>query len=146
MIGRVAAGLLFAALLVSGIRLDVLRLVLPPFRPADVPGPTGGVDRRPLRFKADPAPRDIVSFLEVVRAETKPGERVALLLAPPHDGFSYTYWRAQYILSGRPVQLPMTLFPPDDPDVIVVWDTGYGDDDYSVAWTAGNGAILRRKK
>ena len=146
MIRRVAAGLLFAALLVSGIRLDVLRLLFPPFRPPDVSGPAGGVDRRPLRFKNDPLPPDLGKFLEVVRTETKPGERIALLLAPPHDGFSYTLWRAHYILSGRPVQLPMTIFPPDDPDVIVVWQSGYGDEDYAVAWAAGDGAILRRKK
>jgi hypothetical protein len=146
MMRRVAAALLFAALLVSGIRVSVLRLLLPPFRPPDVPGPVGGVDRKPLRFRSDPIPPDVLQFLEVARSRTKPGERVAPLMAWPHNGLGYSFWRVSYALTGRPVQFPMDVVPPDDPDVIILWQSGYGHPDYALDWTQGNGAILRKTK
>lgn len=146
MIRKVAAGLIFAALLAGGIRISVLRLLVPPHRPPDVPGPAGGVDRKPLRFTNDPLPADMRVFLERVRAETKPRERVALMMASPHDGWSYTHWRASYILSGRFVTAPTLPIDETAPGVVALWRTGWGDPRYEIVWADENSAILRRKR
>lgn len=147
MIRRVAAGLLFAALLAGGIRPSLLRLLLPPHRPPEAPAPPGAVDRRPLRFANDPTPPEIARFFEDVRAQTRPGEKIGLLMAPPNESFGYTYWRASYALSGRPVLLPITLAYPTDADVIALWEAGWGAADFELAWTGErNGALLRRKQ
>jgi hypothetical protein len=145
MIRRVAAGLLLAALFAGGMRLSVLRLLLPPHRPPDAPAPPGGVDRKPLRFTNDPVSEDVLKFLERVRADTKPGERIGLLMANPHDGWSYTHWRASYVLSGRMVLTPMTLVEPETPpDVVAVWHVGWGKPGYEIVWADANSALLRQ--
>ena len=48
------------------------------------------------------------AFLEGVRAHTKPGDSIALLVPAMHwdDGYSYAYYRASYFLAGREV-LPL---------------------------------------
>jgi len=142
---RVVAGLLFAALVASGVRGSILRLLFPPHRPPDVPGPVDGVDRRPLRFRNDPTPADLQRFLEDVRGSTLKGERIAFAAGPGHDGFSYTYWRASYVLSGRVVLLPVSLVAPDAPDVIAIWNAQYEDPRFEVLWQEGHGALARRK-
>lgn len=146
MIRRAAAALLFAALLATGARLDVLRLLLPPHRPAGAPAPYGALHRWPLRWMNDPTPPELLHFFESVRARTKPGERLALVLAPPHDGMGYSYWRASYELTGRPILLPVTIVPPDDADAIAVWDQMYGHPNFELTWLDGKGALLRRKR
>jgi hypothetical protein len=124
MMRRVAAGLLFAALVVSGIRPALVRLLLPPFRPPARPAPGAALDRQPLRWSAPFVPAELQRFLEdEVRASTRPGERVGLQLAPPYNGFGYTHWRASYALSGRVVLIPNELVEWEvPPDVIVKWD------------------------
>ena len=143
MIRRVAAGLLLAASFVAGVRVSILRLLLPPHRPPDTPAPPGAIDRKPLRFANDPVPDDVLRFLDRVRIGTVPGEKIALYMAPPHGGWTYTHWRASYVLSGRhvlpPVQSEMT------PDVIALWQTGWGDPRYEILWSDVNSAMLRRK-
>ena len=145
MIRRIAASLLFAALLAGGIRLSILRLLLPPHRPPDVPGPIGAIDRKPLRLANDVVPADVLEFLERVRAETKERERIALKMAWPHDGWSYTHWRASYILSGRFVVAPTLPVEETAPGVVGLWRTGWGDPRYEVVWADDKSALLRRK-
>lgn len=147
MIRRVAAGLILAALFAGGVRLSILRLLLPPHRPSADATPTYGVDRRPLRFSEDPVPADVLQFIGRVRADTKPGERIALLMASPHDGWSYTHWRASYLLSGRMVITPMNLVAPETPpDVVGLWGVGWGDPRYEIVWADAKSALLRRKR
>ncbi|HEX8409281.1 MAG TPA: hypothetical protein VF883_10470 [Thermoanaerobaculia bacterium] len=145
MIRRVAAALLFAALLASGARLPILRLLLPPHRPADAPAPYGALHRWPLRWMNDPTPPELLHFFRTIRAQTKPGERIALVLAPPYDGMGYMYWRASYELTGRPILLPVTIVPPDDADAIAIWDTTFEHPRFEQKWLDGKGALLRRK-
>ena len=84
------------------------------------PGPESGLDRRPLREKSDPTPAEMQAFLQRVRSQSKPGDSIALVFAPPHDGWSYTYWRANYELSGRTVRLPGET----DGNVVAYWPAG----------------------
>lgn len=142
---RLAAGLIFVALVASGVRGSILRLLFPPHRPPDVAGPVDGVDRRPLRFRNDPTPLELQRFLEDVRGSTLRGERIAFAAGPGHDGFSYTYWRASYVWSGRTVLLPVSLVAPENADVIAIWNAQYDDPRYEVLWREGNGALARRK-
>jgi hypothetical protein len=147
MIRRVVAGLLFAAVLAGGVRASMLRLLLPPHHPPDVPGNAAGIDRAPLRLKNDPHPPELLQFLNAVREQTREGETIGMVFGWPHAGFSYTYWRARYVLTGRKVLLPMDLVPPaESPDVIAIWSTGWGHPQYQLVWTVGNGAIARKKK
>lgn len=146
-IRRIAAGLLFAALFVTGFRISILRLLLPPHRPPDVSAAAGGVDRRPLRLGGDPIPADVLQFVHRIGAHTKPGEPIAVLFASPHEGFSYAYWRAGYVLAGRPMLGPMDLVAPQgQAEVIALWRSRYGDPRYDVVWMDRGSAILRRRR
>jgi hypothetical protein len=142
MMRQVAAGLILLALFAGGVRVSILRLLLPPHHPPDAPAPPGAIDRKPLRFAKDPVSDDVLRFLERVRADTKPGERIALMMAPPHGGWTYTHWRASYVLSGRPVLPPIPWDSP--PDVVALWRTGWGDPRYEIVWSDSNSAMLRR--
>jgi hypothetical protein len=146
MVRRIAAGALFLALLAGGIRASMLRLLFPPHRPPDVAGPIDGVDRKPLRFRNDPTDAELVRFLDVVRTQTKRGDRIGLLMSGRHAGFSYMFWRANYELPGRLVLPPMDMVAPEDADVVALWDAGWGDPRYELVWAEGKGAILRRTR
>jgi hypothetical protein len=146
MMRRIAAGLLFAAVLAGGIRASVLRLLLPPHRPPDAPAPAGGIDRKPLRFENDPAPAELLRFFETIRANTRRGERVGLLMAAPYSGFSYVYWRANYVLAGRVILPPIDLVAPEDADVIAVWRSPFGDPRYEIVRADADSALLRRRR
>lgn len=124
MIRRIAAGLLFAALVAAGIRPSLLRLLVPPFRPPALPAPGAALDRKPLRWSAQYVPRELQRFLDDdVRANTRPGDRIGLQLAPPYHGFGYTHWRASYALSGRVVLIANEKGEWETPpDVLVKWD------------------------
>ncbi|HEX6101315.1 MAG TPA: hypothetical protein VF432_33675 [Thermoanaerobaculia bacterium] len=143
MMRRVAAGLLLAALFAGGVRLSILRLLLPPHRPPETPAPPGAIDRKPLRFANDPVETGVLQFLGRVRADTRPGERIALMMAPPHGGWTYTHWRASYELSGRHVMPPVQW--ETMPDVVALWRTGWGDPQYELVWSDADSALLRRK-
>jgi hypothetical protein len=116
---RIAALALFILLFAGGFRPMLLRL---PFSRASMhqPGPETGLDRRPLREKEDPTSPEMRAFLDRVRTETRRGESIAVVFAPPHDGWSYNYWRAHYALSGRRVLLPGET----NADVIAYWPAG----------------------
>lgn len=145
MIRRVVAGVLFAALIAGGIRASMLRLLLPPHRPPDVPGPLDGVDRKPLRFRNDPTDQELLRFIAVLRTQTKRGDRVGLFMAGRHASFSYMYWRAAYELPGRTVLPPMNLLAPENADVVALWEEGWGDPRFDLVYAEGKGAILRRR-
>ena len=116
---RVAALLLFILLFAGGFRPMFVRL---PFSRAMLqePGPESGLDRAPLRAKQDPTSPELRAFFERVRAQTKRGDTISVVFAPPHDGWGYSYWRAHYALSGRRV-----LHPGDvSGDVIAYWPAG----------------------
>ena len=144
MMRRVAAGLLFAAIFAGGFRVSIFRLLLSPHRPPDTPAPPGAIDRKPLRFANDPVGDDVLQFLGRVRAHTRPGEHIALSMAPPHGGWTYTHWRASYELSGRHVLPPVPWDAP--PDVVALWRTGWGDPRYDLVWSDANSALLRRTR
>lgn len=137
------AAFLFAALVVFGSRPIYLRLLVPPHRPADVPGPADGISRKPLRFADDPLDPELRQFLHVVAEHTRPGEKVGFLMAPPAGGFSYAYWRASYELPGRTVVLPLDLAQGDRPDVIATWGRPWPGSGYVPVWNGGRGEILR---
>src|SRR5258706_8994060 len=48
---------------------------------------------------------DYPRFLEGVRAHTKPGDRIGLIVPQMHRdaGYSYAYYRASYFLTGREI-------------------------------------------
>jgi len=96
---RLVAWSLFALLIIGGFRLPVSWL-------RHRPGPPNGLDRRPLRERDDPSPPQFRTFLESARSQTPPGATVSIDFAAPYDGFSYAYWRANYVLAGRRVLLP----------------------------------------
>src|SRR5438093_11633628 len=116
---RAGAIILFALLIVGGFRPMLIRLLVSRSS-LHQPGPPDGLDRRPLREKEDPTSPQMREFLERVRSQTRPGDSVAPAFAPPHDGWSYSYWRANYLLSGRTVKLPGDM----DANVVVSWPTG----------------------
>jgi hypothetical protein len=116
---RAAATILFILLFIGGFRPMFLRLLVSR-RFLMRPGPASGLERRPLREWTDPTPPELQAFLQTVRAESRPGETVALVFGPPYDGFSYAYWRANYVLSGRTVRFPGVV----DADVIAYWPEG----------------------
>src|SRR5258708_39215299 len=70
-------------------------------------------------------------FLEGVRAHTKPGDRIAVVVPNMRwdDGYSYAYYRASYFLAGREV-LPLR-YRTDAPipenlaktEYLAVWNT-----------------------
>jgi hypothetical protein len=116
---RIAALVLFILLFAGGFRPMFVRLL---FSKASLhqPGPESGLDRAPLRAREDPTSPELRAFLDRVRAQTKRREKISVVFAPPHDGWSYTYWRANYALSGR-----FVLYPGDlSGDVIAYWPAG----------------------
>jgi hypothetical protein len=53
------------------------------------------------------------AFIAGVRAQTRPGDKIALIVPPRHwnEGYSYAFYRASYLLAGRQV---VPLVQPDD--------------------------------
>src|SRR5437899_5719609 len=116
---RVAASILLAVLFIGGFRPMFLRLLVSR-RSLMQPGPLSGLDTRPLREHADATPPELLAFFQRIRAETRRGDTVALVLQPPFNGFGYAYWRASYMLSCRTVNFPGET----DADVIAHWPEG----------------------
>jgi hypothetical protein len=127
MIRRVAAGLLFAALVASGVRLPLLRLILPPHRPLQYPPPDGAIDRWPLRWKDEFVSEEFKRYLEDARRQTRPGESVALQFVAPYHGFGYVHWRTSYALTGRFVLTPDAVARSKrPPDAWLFWNGVHG--------------------
>lgn len=92
----------FAGLVVASVRIPPLTL---PF-----------IDREPIHRSMTILPDrggwapEYPAFLDQVRAHTKPGDSIALLVPTMHwdRGYSYAYFRASYFLAGREV-LPLVV-------------------------------------
>ena len=138
---RTVALSLFALLLLGGYRPLFLKVLLAP-HPSPQLAPQNGLDRRPLRLWSDPTPSELRQFLDLAAAQTRAGERVALLLPPPYDGFSYQYWQGSYRLAGRTVLLPPPQGDPAEADVVLCWHTTCE----GAAMRVAGGAIVRRKR
>ena len=139
--GTVAA-VLFVALLVSGLRPRLLRLLVPPHELSRAEGPVSGIDRAPLRLRQDPTPPDLLQFLERVRAETSASDSIAVAIAPPYDDFAYSFWRASYVLAGRRVVRPDAK---EEIDVLAYWGMPVEDSRFEPVWSEGRGTMARRR-
>lgn len=142
---RAAAAALFVLLALSSIRLPLLRALIHPFAPLPA-GPADGLDRKPLRLREDPTPPALAAFLEGVRADSRPGEAVAVLCAAPEDGFSYTYWRASFVLAGREVLLPEPHLDLTRADVVATWGRELDDPRFVRVWSDPSGGAFWRKR
>ena len=89
-------------------------------------------------------------FLEGVRAHTKRGDSIALIVPPPRwdDGYSYAYYRASYFLAGREV---LPLIDRDDVPLrdnfnrakyVAVWRRDVRGP--RVLWSGDGGTLLER--
>jgi hypothetical protein len=89
-------------------------------------------------------------FLEGVRAHTRPGDRVAVIVPSMQwdSGYSYAYYRASYFLTGREV-LPLVLAE-DVPHsenfraakYVAVWNAAPPPGE--VVWRGEGGVLLKR--
>jgi hypothetical protein len=91
-------------------------------------------------------------FLEGVRAHTRPGDAIAIVVPSLRwdDGYSYAYYRASYFLAGREV-LPLAdakdrLHPENfrAARYVAVWRTELPARRYEVVWSGHGGVLLRR--
>lgn len=139
---RRLALLLFAALALH--QLDVPMLTLP-FR-----------ERAPIaRNYAEMADAawypDYPRFLEGVRAHTRPGDTIAILVPTPEwdPGYAYAYYRASYFLTGREV---LPLMTAEDPLVVqnfrraqwvAVWNQRVPPGER--VWSEHRGVLVRRR-
>jgi len=89
-------------------------------------------------------------FLESVRAHTKPGDSIALVVRTMSwdDGYSYAYYRAAYFLAGREV---LPLLREDDMPLpqnfgratyVAAWHRNVKDDTRHVVWSGDGGVLL----
>ena len=103
-----------------------------------------------LARRADPSP-ELAAFLTSVRARTKKGESVVLLLpARDWERYSRGYFRASYLLAGRTV-LPVltkegTVARENlaRADYIAAWRVRYAGDG-SLVWQGHGGTLVRRR-
>jgi hypothetical protein len=93
---------------------------------------------------------DYPAFLEEVRARTRPGDSIAIVVPSMRwdSGYSYAYYRASYLLSGREV---LPLVRPNDAAVpenfarakyIAAWRRNVQDATRRVVWSGRGGALL----
>jgi hypothetical protein len=138
---RVLSVLLLTGILVAGYRPMFLSFLVGriPKRPA----PIDGIDRRPLRERADSTPPDLLQFLQSVRAQTNKRDTIGLVLPPPFDGFSYVYWRGSYVLAGRTVLLPPSARSVCGARFVATWENPFACDRQAVAWEGSGGRLLR---
>jgi hypothetical protein len=139
------AAALFALLIAGAFRPELLRLLIPPHRMPYAEGPLSGIDRSPLRLRNDGTPDELRVFLNMARMQTRPGKTVSLILAPPHNGFSYAYWRANYELTGRQVLLPPEHVHPAAADYVVVWRAEWSDPAFREVWRGFGGMVLEHR-
>jgi hypothetical protein len=91
-------------------------------------------------------------FLRGVRAHTRAGERVAVLV-PTLDwdnGYAYAYYRASYFLAGRevlPLADAMYRVHPENlrrADLLAVWRAPVPPTHQKVIWQGDGGVLVRR--
>jgi hypothetical protein len=114
------------------------------------------LDRKPIAKAFEVRPDrlwpDYPRFLEGVRARTRNGDAIALIV-PTLDwenGYSYAYYRASYFLAGREV-LPVAdsdgrLHPENFQRAMyaAVWGREIPAGRATVVWRGHGGALLRR--
>ncbi|HSP34212.1 MAG TPA: hypothetical protein VLU46_07855 [Thermoanaerobaculia bacterium] len=132
---------LLALLIIGSFRPFLLRLVLPPHRMPNVAGPENGLDRKPLRLRSDGTPEELRLFLVSAALATPRGHSVAVVLPPPFDGWSYSYWRATYELAGRDVTLPGNA----DAEFVAAWHSDWSNPSYEPVWMGFGGAVFKRR-
>ena len=133
MIRRAAAATLFVAMVAAGVEPILLSF---PFR-----------DRQPFVAQyatmLDRLSPDYVGFLESVRAHTKNGDTIALIVPQRRweFGYSYAYYRASYVLAGRTV-LPLVWHHNE------LLGANFAVAQYVAAWnvSAPAGAVVFREK
>jgi len=139
---RVLMFVAFAAIVATAVEPQLIEM---PFR-----------NRAPLaRALARNADRnwlDYPEFIEGVRARTRPGDTIAVIVPRMtwDGGYSYAYYRASYVLSGR-VVLP--LVDPDDvphpenfaaANYIATWRTRVTPRG-TLVWSGDSGTLTRRR-
>jgi hypothetical protein len=132
-----------AAIVVFGVAARLLQL---PFIDR------GPAERTMTRYPDRVWP-DYPRFLQGVRAHTKPGDTIAVVVPGMNwdNGYSYAYYRASYFLTGREV-LPLVT-PQNAPlqqnfrtaKYIAVFDAGLRVP-ADVVWQSGRGALLRLRR
>jgi hypothetical protein len=140
---RALTVLCLAAIVVLGVGSRLLEL---PF-----------IDRteavRTMVRNPDRAWPDYPVFLEGVRAHTKPGDTIALIVPAMgwETGYSYAYYRASYFIAGREV---LPIVTPDNARLpqnfrgakyIAVFGVGLRTP-ADVVWRGGRGALLRLRQ
>lgn len=131
----------FAAIVIASIDPAVLSV---PFFRASL--------AEPRERYADPVWLEYVQFLRDVRARTRGGERIALVV-PVREwdkGYCYAYYRASYFLSGREV-LPLVdssdrlhLENLRRADVVAAWRAAAPPTHRTVVWRGDGGALVAR--
>ena len=132
----------FAAIVLS--RIDPLLLRFPFYDRASLaPLFERYADRQWLQY---------AQFLRGVRAHTRPGDRVAVLV-PTLDwdnGYSYGYYRASYFLTGREV-LPLAderhRVHPENlqrADLVAAWRAPVPTTHRTLVWQGDGGVLVRR--
>lgn len=107
----------------------------------------------PLFKRYDPPKwQEYAPFLYGVRAHTRGGETVAVLVPTPKwdPGYAYAYYRASYLLAGREV-LPLMdtdgRVVPENllrADFVAVWHAPLPLTHRTLVWSGHGGALLRR--
>jgi len=107
----------------------------------------------PLFKRYDPPQwREYLPFLDGVRAHTRGGETVAVLVPTPRwdPGYAYAYYRASYVLAGREV---LPLMDPEGrahlenllgAELVAVWHAPPPRTHQKLVWSGHGGALLRR--
>jgi len=91
-------------------------------------------------------------FLQEVRARTKEGDKIAVIIPTMKwdDGYSYAYYRSSYYLTGRDV---LPLLTPDNQShmenfyaaqYVIVWHRPVHPRMGSVVWEGEGGALVKR--
>jgi hypothetical protein len=132
----------FAAIVVAGIDRTLLRI---PFY--------SRAELQPVFERyADGTWQQYAVFLRGVRAHTRNGERVAVIVpaAKWERGYSYAYYRASYLLAGREV-LPLVderdRFRRENllrADVVASWRAPVPATHPNLVWSGDGGVLVRR--
>jgi uncharacterized membrane protein len=101
--------------------------------------------------KADGNAAEYAQFLEGVRAHTKPGDRIAVMVTPMrwNAGYSYAYYRGSYLLAGREV-IPL-IYENETPIPSNLERAGYVAAWHApappgrVVWEGSGGVLLSRR-
>ena len=91
-------------------------------------------------------------FLEGVRAHTRPGDSIAIIVPSMKwdSGYAYAFYRASYFLSGRevlPLSDPHDRLHPENfraATYIAAWHTPLPQGAHTVMWSGEGGVLLKR--